>query len=147
MTVSFKGREDRELGDKLISELSGILNWSLDGLARLNERGHFVQPASGADYIQRMADLAAPVASFVREWCEVGPHKSIKVRDLFTAYEAWSKQNGQKTQPAHMFGKELLDALPTSTTKGRGTKRAYVGIALSGDGNKLYAEATAEALD
>jgi putative DNA primase/helicase len=141
MTESFYGREDRSLATTLASELSGILNWSLVGLERLQARGHFVQPASGAEYVQRMADLAAPVATFVREWCQVSAGKSIKTRELYQAYQAWSKQSGQKAQPAHMFGKELLDAAPTITTKNRGTRRSYVGVALSATGTKLLAEA------
>ncbi|MCX4670329.1 hypothetical protein OG453_27165 [Streptomyces sp. NBC_01381] len=38
MTVSWLGKEDTGLTDKLAEETPGILNWALDGLARL-ERG------------------------------------------------------------------------------------------------------------
>jgi len=42
--VSFAGREDRGLTDKLIAELPGILNWCLAGLDRLRARGDFAEP-------------------------------------------------------------------------------------------------------
>ena len=36
----------RWLIDRLLTELPGILNWSIVGWQRLTERGHFVQPVS-----------------------------------------------------------------------------------------------------
>lgn len=38
---SFSGKEDTLLTQRLQSELPGILNWSLDGIRRLNQRGRF----------------------------------------------------------------------------------------------------------
>ena len=140
LTESFYGKEDRELASKLTKELSGVLNWSLVGLERLERRGHFLQPASGAEHVQRMADLAAPIATFAREWCEVGPGRSIKVKELYRAYQAWSKETGQKPQPAHLFGKELHDACPSLVAMGHGHRRTYVGIGLSATGSQLLAE-------
>jgi putative DNA primase/helicase len=140
LTESFYGKEDRELASKLTKELSGVLNWSLAGLERLERRGYFLQPASGAEHIQRMADLAAPIATFAREWCEVGPGRSIKVKELYRAYQAWSKETGQKPQPAHLFGKELHDACPSLVAMGHGHRRTYVGIGLSATGSQLLAE-------
>ena len=44
LAQSFYGRENVRLTDELLSEASAIFNWALDGLDRLNERGHFVSP-------------------------------------------------------------------------------------------------------
>ena len=44
LTNSFYGREDRRLTDRLLTELPGILNWSIAGWQRLNRRGYFLQP-------------------------------------------------------------------------------------------------------
>jgi putative DNA primase/helicase len=41
---SFAEREDRLLSERLLSELSGILNWSIQGLRRLRRQGRFTQP-------------------------------------------------------------------------------------------------------
>lgn len=38
---TFFGHEDIELTNKLLTELPGILNWSIEGLKRLWRRGHF----------------------------------------------------------------------------------------------------------
>jgi phage/plasmid-associated DNA primase len=45
---SFYGREDKTLGDRLATELPGIVNWPLAGWDRFTERGHFKQPISSA---------------------------------------------------------------------------------------------------
>jgi putative DNA primase/helicase len=44
LTKSFLGKEDLTLTDKLLTELPGILNWSLAGLERLRQRGRFNMP-------------------------------------------------------------------------------------------------------
>jgi putative DNA primase/helicase len=42
---SFYGKEDIHLTNRLIEELPGILNWAIEGLARLWRRGHFPDKA------------------------------------------------------------------------------------------------------
>lgn len=39
---TFYGKEDIQMTTKLLKELPGILNWSIEGLKRLRERGHFI---------------------------------------------------------------------------------------------------------
>ena len=58
MTKSFYNKEDTELAHKLESELSGIFNWAMEGLQRrLARGGYFVQPKSGASYLDLMTEL------------------------------------------------------------------------------------------
>jgi putative DNA primase/helicase len=70
---TFYGRENRKLTAELLTELPGILNWSLAGLDRLRKRGHFVMPKSSEDALRQLQELASPVGAFVNEWCMVGP--------------------------------------------------------------------------
>ena len=74
---SFYGREDRSLTKRLIRELPGILNWALDGLDRLHDRGYFEMPQSSTEAIRVIEDLGSPVGAFVRDWCVVGPTQRI----------------------------------------------------------------------
>jgi putative DNA primase/helicase len=138
LTESFFGREDTELQPTLLTELSGILNWALDGLDRLRKRGYFRQPASSRQQIRLLEDIAAPVGAFLREWCEQGPDARVKTKELHRAYKSWSEETGQKALAAHMFGKELRDFVPTLHTSGVGARRNYVGVALSAEGRELW---------
>jgi hypothetical protein len=68
---SFAGREDPFLTDKLCEEMPGILNWSLDGLRRLRERGRFAMSQSGLDVKQDLQRVNAPVRCFIAERCSL----------------------------------------------------------------------------
>jgi putative DNA primase/helicase len=78
-TRSWLGREDYGLEPALQTELTGILNWALDGLHRLavvNEN-IFTRVPEAEEAVTTMRDLASPVAAFVREQCEVGLDREI----------------------------------------------------------------------
>ena len=44
-----------------------IFSWALDWLDRLNERGYFLNPASGKEAIQQLEDLSSPISAFIRD--------------------------------------------------------------------------------
>ena len=59
--VSFKGREDRALARRLIDEeLPAILEWALEGLARLRARGNFVEPQESLAKKREIVRFANP---------------------------------------------------------------------------------------
>src|SRR5277367_6492906 len=86
---SFLGRENTGLTEALLGELPGILNWAIEGPRRLRERGHFVQPASSAEMIELLEDVASPIRRFVKECCEVGPEFGAAWDVLHADYERW----------------------------------------------------------
>ena len=113
MTTSFFGCEDPQLTARLTEELPGILNWSLDGWARLRERGRFVQPESGKADVQRMYDSASPISAFIRDCCKLGSDKWIAKTELFNAYRDYMTSNGHRHHPTQIgFGMALSAALP-----------------------------------
>jgi putative DNA primase/helicase len=63
---SFYGREDQTLTGRLLTELPGILNWSIAGWHRLIKRGHFLQPGSALDAVRQLEDLGSPIGAFLR---------------------------------------------------------------------------------
>src|SRR5262249_50079177 len=130
-----------ELKMRLVPELSGILNWALDGLEWLRKRGHFKLPKSSADSIRALEDLASPISAFVRDWCEKGIANEVNVKILYAAYRVWAEEAGKKPVPRHVFGKSLHAVVPALRITGSGAKRAYEGIALSDYGEDEYAEA------
>jgi hypothetical protein len=75
---SFYGREDHGLAARLIAELPGILNWALDGWARLAKRGHFVQPASSNEVTQEFEDLGSPIGAFCVTVASLGKGGPLK---------------------------------------------------------------------
>jgi putative DNA primase/helicase len=132
---SFYGREDQDLTDKLLRELPGILNWSIEGLRRLNERGHFIQPTSAAEAVQELEDLGSPIGVFLRERCELKPTRTVEVDQLFGAWRGWCETQGRDHPGTRQsFGRDLRAACPGLGMSQFGTKecrqRFYVGIGL-----------------
>jgi putative DNA primase/helicase len=118
LTISYLGREDRQLGAKLRPELPGILNWALSGLDRLTQRGYFQQPESAAQTVENLADLANPLRAFLRERCRIRADESVNCSTLYQAWCDWCRVTGNK-QPGTTqdLGRNLRAAQPAVYTK------------------------------
>ena len=132
VTVSWLGREDHGLEGELRNELTGILNWALDGLARLTANGgRFTRVPSADEAIRTLRDLASPVAAFVREECVVDQARSVRRDTLYNAYRAWADNGGYPKSPKHVFGRDLHAAVPSiKATRPKDGSRHYGGIDL-----------------
>lgn len=97
-TVSHAGHEDRQLDHKLAAELPGIFNWALKGLDRLRLAGEFVQPEVGKSDMDLLTQIVAPLTTFVRETCDVGPVTDPSFREanaeLYLAVTNWAIEAG-----------------------------------------------------
>lgn len=112
MRVSWLGREDSTLTDRLTAEMPGILNWALDGLARLQHTGRITEPASSREAVTTMQDTASPTSAFVRERCTTGPACSVPVDALWTVWREWAEDNGVRPGTKQVFGRNLLSVVP-----------------------------------
>jgi len=114
-TKSWLGKEDKELTAKLLTELPGILNWSLEGYRLLQKEGRFTQPKASKRIVEQMEDLGSNIGAFVRECCEVGEVKDFKVRsaDLYECWKKWCERVGKKPGSEFLFGRDLRAAVST----------------------------------
>jgi putative DNA primase/helicase len=117
MKNSFLGKEDISLIDRLIPELPGILNWAIEGWARLYQRRRFVQPASAAEAIADLEAMSSPVGSFVKECCVLGATRSVLVDALYDRWKAWCEKQGMQAGTKQKFGKSLKAAFATIKRK------------------------------
>ena len=125
--VSFKGREDLNLADKLEAELSGILNWAIQGC--LDWQRHGLQPpakvqAATQAYREEM-DVFGP---FIRECCVIHPHAEVWANDLWNAYKAWCVEAGAKEQSQHKLGRYLTAKGHQPENLGGRIKRLGIGL-------------------
>lgn len=136
LTRSFVGKEDRGLKTRLLTELPGIFNWALEGLERLNKRGHFVQPESAMEDIQDQADAAAPMTAFLRETYEAGDlaMDGVLADDLRNEWKLYYMKNNiqRELQDTAGFGRELKSSLFSlgweTERKQKRAGRKYMGI-------------------
>jgi putative DNA primase/helicase len=132
---SWYGKEDTKLTEKLLTELPGILLWAIEGWRLLREQGRFIQPESGGDLLEAMADLSSPVSVFVRECCETGVGLQVPKGELYSRFKEWCESKGMKNAPLEStFGRDLLAACPSVRAarprEGEVRVQAYTGIKL-----------------
>ena len=133
---SFFGNEDRGLLAKITRDLPGILLWAIEGLQRLQHRGHFVPPASSLSAMNDLEDLGSPINAFLRDCCIVGPGLGIWTNDLYSDWCEWCRQHGRDhTGTTQTFSRDLGAALPGLQTVQRRRDgiptRLYEGVSVS----------------
>jgi putative DNA primase/helicase len=136
LTRSWLGEEDPALTEALLEELPGILLWSLKGLDRLQELGHFTEPATSRDAVMALADLTSPVGAFVRVACLREAGQEVPVKELYQAWRQWSKDHGRdRPTTEQVFGRDLRAVLPglkvRQPREGEQRHRSYEGVALT----------------
>jgi putative DNA primase/helicase len=131
---SWLGKEDLTLEPALGTELTGILNWALDGLQRLTVTNNnvFTRLSSAEEAIVAMRDLASPVGAFVRERCTIDSNYEIRTDDLYAAFKQWAEDNGHVKKTSQTFGRDLRAAVPSVSVRRPRDQpdrhRVYVGI-------------------
>ena len=132
LTESFFGKEDIALTNKLLAERPGILNWGIEGLRRLRERGHFVMPSSAVQAATDLEELSSPISAFLRQECVVGAGHRVWVDDLYDAWCRWCEREGRhKITAKPTFGRDL-SAAQANVVRRRGVddRPFYEGIGL-----------------
>jgi putative DNA primase/helicase len=144
MTVSWLGREDIGLLDRLLGELPGILNWSLEGLRWLVANGKFTADPDAVETVEQMTGLASPMRNYVEENCTVGGKElATAMKALYYDHCTWRKSNGHAVIASNTFGVALRAAFPHITTKtcrrpDGSFFKAYVGIRLKQPGDDIF---------
>jgi putative DNA primase/helicase len=111
MTRSFFNHEDTELSHKLEQELGGIFNWAMEGLKRrLSRGGHFVQPDSGKEYLDVMAELGNPIGTFVEDALIFDPKSHARKEDVFAAFKHWALKKSMAPGTEQAFKRRFLAA-------------------------------------
>jgi putative DNA primase/helicase len=135
---SFYGREDLDLERRLMLELPGILNWSLDGLDRLNARGKFVQPQSGIAELNVIEDLGSPTLAFLKDCCVQSPAGLVKYDELWGVWKLWAQDNGVMQGSKITLTKSVRAGAPGVDIVKRGPAgkqlKHWEGLALSEQG-------------
>jgi putative DNA primase/helicase len=125
-------QQNRTLAETLKGELPGILNWALDGYARLKANGRFTVPAACEAAADKYRQQDNPTRAFLQTHCVADPAAQIPTDDLYVCYRGWAEENGFAILNTTEFGKEVHRAFPDVSHKKRGTrndrKYAYVGI-------------------
>jgi len=129
-------KRDAQLARTIIkNELSGVLNWALEGLVRLNERGRFNPQMPAA--MTRMLGAAKTRTNSVLAWIEdVGvcidsDGRLTQKEAVYGHYKIWAKSNGVTTLASPQFGAKLNEIFP-QLHECRRTSVRYLNLTVPG---------------
>ncbi|MBM3768766.1 MAG: hypothetical protein FJW32_25580, partial [Acidobacteria bacterium] len=106
--VSFFGREDRTLGDALISEAEGVIAWAVEGAMRWREEGLEPLPKAVRCATETFEAESDVLARFIAERCTLGEFYSAQARVLYRAYVAWAEATGERPMKETAFGLRMV---------------------------------------
>ena len=99
--------QDKHLKDKLRqdSELSGILNWCIDGLRMYRKEGLYT-PAAVQQATETYRTDSDKIGNFIKE-CLTETGKNSSIKSVYEVYSTWCSDNGYGTESKGNFISEL----------------------------------------
>ena len=101
-------KQDKHLEQKLREEASGILNWILEGAERW-KREKLKTPAIVLNATDEYKNEMDVIGNFIKESCIQKPEASIRIRELFKAYQEWCEQNNEHAVSERFLGLRLKE--------------------------------------
>jgi P4 family phage/plasmid primase-like protien len=120
-------------------ERSGILNWMVEGLRRLQVQNDFTKSDEMLNAEREYRRYSDPLACFLEDCCKVQTGLVTPKADLYEAYKEYSEQNDFEIVSVNAFN-ERLRKIPrvkaeTKWIDGKSVK-AWIGIGLKGPEGK-----------
>lgn len=127
-TVSIREKDrDKDLSQKLLEELPGILNWAIDGCLSWQRQGLNPPPEVLAVTAQYKGEMDI-LGSWITECCVEDGEARGKAMELYNSYKKWAMENGEYVMPQSKFKTKMVE---------RGFERlprSRVGVAYKGIG-------------
>jgi len=93
-----ENERDPKIKRAIETEGAGILNWALEGLRRLKERGYFEVPAGVEDATKQFRENNDVPALFIDDRCVRGTDSEVPAAKLYREYKYWCEENGHRPQ-------------------------------------------------
>lgn len=126
-----KNKVDKQLKDKLKTELNAILNWAVDGYILWRQMG-LAEPQTIEDQRKQYRTEMDVCEAFIEDCCVKDESQSIKAKILYLTYKEWAKENGQYEMSSTKFGREMGLKFPKKNSNGIW----YVGLTLTEEADR-----------
>lgn len=105
---------DKNLEVKLEAELSGILNWAIQGLKSLHEMGHFNETAKNSEALNAFKQENSPLVEFLINNYEPVNNEdygkySVNAQTIYLHYRGYCIDSGYKPKAIGNFNREILN--------------------------------------
>ena len=124
-------QRDKQLLEKLQSELPGILAWAVRGCLKWQDDGlgEPVQVSEATEAYRRENDT---LGDFIEEKCVIDPDESLEAGLLYETFTTWCEANGEEPLSQKSFGTQLHErGFQPIKQKGR---RRWAGLHLRIEG-------------
>ena len=103
-----KDEQDKSLKRKLAQpeNLSGILNWCLEGLRLVQETG-LAPPDSVIEATKQYQQDSDKISRFIDEMMEPDVYGEIRTEEAYNAYQQWCMRNGQRSESFPAFRQSI----------------------------------------
>ncbi len=107
----------KELAEILKESLPGILNWALEGLAKLNQSG-FVIPQANKELMENYRRESDPARAFLLETYKASDNGGfIPCKDVYNAYRTYCAESGCLPMGSASFGHHVRRLFPNVERK------------------------------
>lgn len=116
-------------------ELSGLFNWAIQGLERLQKNGRYSKHRSLEDVKDFMQKGHNPIKEFVDTYISSQPDGVIAKNHVYRCYKAFCEYNNYSIVGDNVFSRKFKPLAPTSLDKGqtRNDGKTWTGIKCSYD--------------
>jgi len=124
---------DPNLIEKLQGELSGILNWALEGCAEYMKNGLQTPAIVEAETEEYRKDQDI-LGGFLSDCCVEDPAISVTSKDLYDVYKDWADENGLYGLSKIRFSRQMGErGFSTSGQRDSSGRALYIGLGLNDD--------------
>lgn len=125
-------KQDKDLPEKLKSEMAGILRWSVAGCLKWQEEG--LEPptsivAASAEYRSEMDSLQA----FIDDRLVLSPDEKVSTARLYGQYQEWCEANGERSITQRILGMRLKEKGFENRRSGANGSSVWHGLSLKMD--------------
>jgi putative DNA primase/helicase len=136
-TVISKASQDKNLRKRLLAEAEGILTWAAEGARTWYENESLSTPPEVLRAVADWRNESDQIGRFIEQCCELHPEcvkgAVVRARELYTAYQRWAQQVGEKYVASEKSFSEDIGRHLQSSRDEKG--KLYLGIALTSDGS------------
>jgi putative DNA primase/helicase len=128
-TVTFdESEQDKELPQKLRAEMSGILNWAIEGCLAWQRQGLGV-PEEVAEATEEYRVEQDTLGAFLEECCIVDESNYEAIGELYEVYEAWARASGERPLAKNRLSQKLEERGFARDRTG-GKRRGFRGLSV-----------------
>ncbi len=98
---------DRDMDEKLISDLPRIVAWMVEGARRLLRQGKYTVPESSKRALDQWRIEANPIAEFADQKLEESDSESVRAQLLYDHFIQWAERNGHRKMSSQTFYKRF----------------------------------------